>query len=88
MLQMIYDYAKIKLHSRMNEKQIEKYQLKKARKIVRYAVKKSSFFRKYYEGYDLKDVWNLPITNKKMLMENLTEWNTVGLTKEEINGVI
>jgi len=84
MLQMMYDYARIKLRSGMREEQIRKYQLKKARKIVRYAVRKSPFFKKYYEGYDLNDVWNLPMTNKKILMENLTEWNTVGLTKEEI----
>jgi len=81
---MMYDYAIIKHRSAMNAEQIRKYQLRKARKMVRYAVAHSPFFKRYYQGHDIYDVWNLPTTNKKMLMDNLTDWNTVGLTKEEI----
>ncbi len=84
MLRMLYDYAAIKHRSSMNAEQIQRYQLRKARKMVRYAVAHAPFFKKYYRGYDINDVWNLPTTNKKMLMDNLTEWNTVGLTKKEI----
>lgn len=81
---MLYDYVAIKRRSAMSAEKIRNYQLRMAQKMVRYAVAHSPFFKKYYEGYALDDVWNLPTTNKNMLMDNLTEWNTVGLTKEEI----
>ncbi len=54
------------------------------REMVRFAVHNSKFFNKYYSGYDLDDIWSLPTVNKKIMMENLGDYNTVGLTKEEI----
>ena len=52
--------------------------------MARYAFNKSPFFKHHYSGIDLNDIWNLPPVNKKIMMENLTGYNTVGLTKEEI----
>ena len=69
---------------KMTREDMDKYQLKKARAIVKYAVKHSEYYRNLFTGYNWNDVWNLPTTNKKKMMENLTDFNTVGLTKEEI----
>lgn len=68
----------------MTREDIENYQLKKARAIVKHAVKYSEYYRKLFKNHDLNDVWSLPKTNKKVMMENLTEFNTVNLTKKEI----
>ncbi len=68
----------------MSKEKLEKYQLKKSQNIVHYALNNSDFFKKYYKEFDLKDVWNLPTVNKKIMMDNLTEYNTVGLEKQEL----
>jgi putative adenylate-forming enzyme len=68
----------------MTCEEIADYQLKKARKVVRYAAGNSRFFKRYYRESNLNDVWSLPPVKKKIMMDNLTEYNTVGLTKEEM----
>lgn len=73
-----------KRFKKMKRGDIVEYQLKKARAIVKYAVKYSEYYRKLFRSHDLNDVWSLPTTNKKVMMENLTKFNTVGLTKKEI----
>ena len=52
--------------------------------IAEYAVIHSNFFKRYYANFDLNNFSSLPTVNKKMMMENLTEYNTVGLTEKEI----
>jgi len=68
----------------MNKEKLEKFQLKKAHAIVNFAYKKSPYFRNHYRGFDLKDVWSLPITNKKLMMENLSDYNTLGFMKNDL----
>jgi putative adenylate-forming enzyme len=63
---------------------IRTYQTRKAIAVARYAVARSKFFREHYKGRDLDDVWSLPTVDKTSMMENLTDYNTLGLTKEEI----
>lgn len=63
---------------------IKQYQDHKIRKLLKYAIARSAFYRKHYSGYDLKKFCNLPSTNKNMLIEHLTDCNTVGLKKDEI----
>jgi putative adenylate-forming enzyme len=67
-----------------NEKRIKKYQSQRAKEIIKYATAHSEFFKKHYMGYDLNDFLLLPTVNKKIMMDNLTDYNTVGLTKDEI----
>ncbi|MFH1175560.1 MAG: F390 synthetase-related protein [bacterium] len=67
-----------------SEEDIKKYQQKKAKKIVNYAVSHSSFFKKHFAGFDLNDFCSLPVVNKKIMMDSLTDYNTVGLGKDEI----
>lgn len=68
----------------MNQEKLERYQLKNARNVVKYVYQFSPFFKKYYSGFDLNDVWNLPTVNKKIMMDNLTDYNTEGLKKQEL----
>jgi putative adenylate-forming enzyme len=68
----------------LSKKGIHNYQENRLKNIVNYAVANSKFFREYYSGYDLNDVWNLPSTNKNIMMDNLSDYNTVGLLKDEI----
>lgn len=84
MLQMMLDYLRIRYRAGMNEEQIAAYQKREARRLARYAVDRAPFYRRLYHGYDLDDVWRLPPTDKEMVMDNLTEANTVGLTRKEI----
>ena len=51
---------------------------------VRFVMRKSEFYRSHYSGCDTSDIWNLPVTNKKLMMENLGTFNTLGLDKQEI----
>jgi len=67
-----------------NEKNIKEYQDQRVRTIIKYAVSHSEFFKRYYSNFDLKSFSSLPTVNKKMMMDNLTDYNTVGLTKDEI----
>jgi putative adenylate-forming enzyme len=63
---------------------IHKYQERKIRNKVKYVFARSQFYRDFYSGYDLNDIWNLPLMNKKTMMENLSGCNTAGLSKDEI----
>lgn len=69
---------------RMTIAQLQKFQLKKGQEIVEFAIKKSPFFKRHYSNYDIQNVWTLPTVNKKIMMDNLTDYNTAGLKKEEL----
>jgi len=66
------------------EENIKRYQEKKKKEIVRYAVQHSPFFEKYYKSYNIEEFECLPLTNKKMMMDNLTEYNTLKLNRDEL----
>ena len=65
-------------------KDIKKYQEKKTKEIARYAVEHSKFFKEHYNKYDINKFSSLPIVNKKIMMDNLTEYNTLGLNKDDL----
>lgn len=67
-----------------SEKNIKKYQEKKTKEIARYAVEYSKFFKEHYNKYDINKFSSLPIVNKKIMMDNLTEYNTLGLNKGDL----
>lgn len=64
--------------------QIQEYQQRRMASVLRNAVSNSRFFRNHYQGFDLGTPSLLPTVNKKIMMDNLTDYNTVGLTKEQI----
>jgi len=68
----------------MNQKQLEKYQLKNAQNVVKYVYQFSPFFKKHYSGFNLNDVWNLPTVNKTIMMDNLSDYNYEGLKRQEL----
>ncbi|MEI7512038.1 MAG: F390 synthetase-related protein [Candidatus Uhrbacteria bacterium] len=66
-------------------KDIQAYQQKRTRKIAEYAMRHTKYFHTLYSGHDLERFESLPTVNKKIMMENLTDANTFGFTKEEID---
>ncbi|MHA1556959.1 MAG: F390 synthetase-related protein [Candidatus Heimdallarchaeota archaeon] len=77
-------FACKKRFKKMTFEDLEKYQLKKAQALVQYVTEKSPFFQAHYNNQNLHDVWNLPIVNKKIMMDNFTEYTTLGFQKEEL----
>ncbi|NHJ31738.1 MAG: hypothetical protein FK732_02640, partial [Asgard group archaeon] len=69
---------------RMTTSQLQKFQLKKGQEIADFAVKNAPFFKDHYKDHDLRDVWNLPTVNKKIMMDNLTNYNTANFSKDEL----
>ena len=67
-----------------SKEKIQIYQKKKIAEVINIAVTNTTFYKRYYSGYDLNNFANLPFTNKKLLIENFTDANTVGLVKEEV----
>jgi putative adenylate-forming enzyme len=67
-----------------NENDIKKYQNNRVKKIAEYAVAHSKFYKEYFSGFNLNNFTSLPVINKKLMMDNLTDFNTVGLSKDEI----
>jgi putative adenylate-forming enzyme len=77
------DFIFFKIRFRLySANMIEAYQLGHARKMADYASSKSPFFKEYYA--DCADFFHLPTINKEIMMNNLTEYNTLGLDKEKI----
>ncbi len=68
---------------RWNEEKIKKYQNKHVKDLVRFAVDNSSFYATYYKEYDTTNFTSLPFMNKNLFMDNFSDLNTKGLTKEE-----
>ncbi|HUT82628.1 MAG TPA: F390 synthetase-related protein [Candidatus Bathyarchaeia archaeon] len=69
---------------RYNEVKINQYQLLRGKEIVEYAYNNAPFFKKYYQKSNLDDIWNLPIITKQLMMENFSDYNTLGFTMEEL----
>ena len=67
-----------------SSKDIKRYQEKKTKEIARYAVEHSKFFKERYNEYDINKFTSLPTVNKKIMMDNLTEYNTLGLNKDDL----
>jgi len=66
-----------------NPAKIHAFQVRQAQKTVQYAVTHSQFYRSYYKDKNLHDVAQLPLIDKQIMMKNFSNFNTVGLTKEE-----
>jgi putative adenylate-forming enzyme len=63
---------------------IRRYQLARAGGIVRYAKEHSPFFRDLYRGRDTTDFFSLPFVDKKLMMEDIGSYATIGATTSEI----
>lgn len=79
----LFDFILFKFRFHFYSKRmIESYQARNAKKIVSYAANNSQFFREYYGNYG--EFSSLPLTNKKIMMDNLTAYNTIGLNKQDL----
>lgn len=77
---LFYALCRLRFY-RYTENEIKNYQLLRAREIARYAIRRSSFFAGFYGGSDVDDFLSLPKVNKRIMMDNLTGYNTVSLSK-------
>ena len=53
------------------------------RQIVRHAHDHSAWYREHWHGHNLNDWRNLPTTNKSLMMDNFSTFNTVGISREQ-----
>lgn len=89
---MIYSYLQLRIHEKYPREKILKLKEKRFRNIIKYAYKKSKFYRELYTAHGIseRDLGNisiegLPTTNKEILMNNLDDVLTVSdITKEEL----
>jgi len=63
---------------------IRRHQQGRRARMVRYAIHHSPFFKRLYNGLDVSDFHSLPTVDKALMMENLSEYNTLKLDKEEL----
>jgi putative adenylate-forming enzyme len=64
-------------------KTLENYQNTKAKSLIRYVAKHSSFYHNHWQGYDLNDWQHLPTVNKQLMMTHFDTFTTVGIKREE-----
>jgi len=63
--------------------ELQGWQEKKVQEFLKKILPISNFYRQYHAGWAINDWHTWPIINKKIMMDNFTALNTVGLTKEE-----
>ena len=84
----LVDYFRLLIHQRFySEARIKKYQQKQLKKLVGFAVRKSPFYRDLYQSKPvdtLEDFRRLPLINKQIMMDHLSQLNTIGADKEEL----
>ena len=76
---IIKNYMYYKNKKFKNRNSLEQYQKKKLNKILKFATKKS----KFYKSYKSKALKDFPIINKQIMMQNFNELNTVSIDKNE-----
>ncbi len=77
---LLYYYIKYKFFVKINNrKKLEAFQVKKIRKHLKYVTENSKFYSEY-KGKDLRE---FPLTDKKIMMDNFDNMNTVGINKEK-----
>ncbi|MFA6128165.1 MAG: F390 synthetase-related protein [Bacteroidales bacterium] len=63
---------------------IRRHQKLQRAKIVKYAIHHSPFFRQHYEDYNPDAFFTLPTVDKRLMMDNLTGYNTLKLDGDEL----
>lgn len=81
---IIFSYIKTKYLTKFKSRQsLEKWQDKKVKQHIKQTVSKSKFYRDYYKNHDINQWKKLPTINKKIMMNNFDDLNTVNIKKEE-----
>jgi phenylacetate-CoA ligase len=61
---------------------LERYQERRARRIVAYTNAHSPFYRAHWAGHDLRDWRALPMVDKQLMMAHFDDFNTRGINRE------
>ena len=81
-LLILKNYIKYKYILKFKTREsLEKYQDKKIKKHIKFIKKNSNFYKNLYGGK--KEFSELPIIDKKLMMDNFDTFNTVGIIKED-----
>lgn len=62
---------------RLNRQRLQDFQNTKAQQLIPWVAQHSAFYRQHWQGYDLRDWRNLPIVDKRLMMANFREFNTL-----------
>lgn len=80
---VLYYYLKSKYFNNVfSRKSLIKQQDKKVKRFIKNICKKSKYYHNLYNGLDINDWTNFPITSKQEYLENFNTINTVNITKE------
>ncbi len=71
-----YRWATLRGHS------LATYQARRAQRLVQYVQAHSPFYRAHWRDHALADWRTLPIVDKRLMMDNFTEFNTYGVSRE------
>lgn len=86
-LKILYHYCIRKYKLNFKDKEaLKKYQNKEIKKQLNFVVNNSKFYKDLYSGIDINNIENLnklPIIDKKQMMDNFDDFNTVGLKGDE-----
>ncbi len=66
-----------------SREQLEAWQNKQVEKLWNDVLPRSPFYREYYQGFSFQEWRNLPLINKKIMMEQFDYLNTVGISQDE-----
>jgi phenylacetate-CoA ligase len=73
--------------TRLQGPALRAYQERRARAIVRYAIRHSPFYRDHFAGHDPREWQTLPTTDKQLMMAHFGRFNTRGVSLQAALGV-
>lgn len=79
---ILYYYFKTKYFSIFHRENLADWQDKKIKKFLKNILPKSKYYLKKYKDPDIKNWKHLPTIDKKEMMENFDDLNTVNISKE------
>ncbi|MBM7844725.1 F390 synthetase-related protein [Herpetosiphon giganteus] len=62
---------------RLNRQRLRDFQNTKAQQLIPWVAQHSAFYRQHWQGHDLRDWRNLPTVDKRLMMANFREFNTL-----------
>lgn len=62
---------------------LERWQDRHVRRLLRYVLPRSPFYRQHFEGLALEDWRSFPCIDKAVMMENFSELNTLGVDRDQ-----
>jgi phenylacetate-CoA ligase len=69
--------------ARLQGAALERYQDRRARRIVAYALRNAPFYRAHWTGYDAREWRTLPTVDKREMMAHFDTFNTRGVSGEQ-----